>query len=205
MTNSVAVIATSMGWRRGLDEFLTGSGFNHRPDLSDDGRWLAYASLYDPLGTNADHNMELFLLDLLTGTLRQVTHSTGDAFTNMDPSLSADGLRMVFTSMADLTGGNADRNQEIFQYDVLGDRFTQLTSTSGGRFSLDAALSGDGLSVAFVSSADLAGANARGIPQIFLLDLAARESAVPEPPALLLAAGSLGLLALRRRGTRARA
>jgi Tol biopolymer transport system component len=177
-----------------------GSGFNHRPDLSDDGRWLAYTSTYDPLGGNADRNMEVFLLDLLTGTLRQVTHSTGDAFTNLDVSLAADGQRMVFTSMADLVGRNADRNQEIFQYDLIGDRLTQLTETAGGPlFSFDAAISGDGRSVAFVSSADFAGQNPNRIPQIFLMDLAPRDAAVPEPPVLLLAAAALGALTLRRR------
>ncbi len=177
-----------------------GSGFNHRPDLSDDGHWLAFTSTYDPLGTNADRNPELFLFDVLTDTVRQLTHSMGDSFSNTDVSLSADGLRMVFTSQSDLVGGNADGNQEIFQYDVVEDRFTQLTNTAGqGLFSFDAAISGDGLTVAFVSSANVTGANPNRISQLFLQDLAPRATAVPEPPALLLAAAALGALALRRR------
>lgn len=177
------------------------SGFNIRPDLSDDGSKLAFTSTYDPLGTNADHNAEVFLFDVATQTVRQVTHSTGNSFTNSDVSISADGSRIAFSSQADLVGTNADGNQEIYVYDAVDDLIRQITVTSGpGIFSLEAAISGDGLSLAYTSSADLAGRNPNHIPQIYLQDLAPRANAVPEPSSLaLLAAAGLALLACRRR------
>lgn len=181
------------------------AGFNIRPDLSDDGKTLAFTSTYDPLGTNADRNAEVFLFDIATQTVRQITQTTGDAFTNSDVSLSADGKRIAFSSQADLLGTNADHNQEIFVYDVLEGLFKQVTATSGqGIFNFEAAISGDGLSVAFTSSANLVGSNPNLIPQIYLQDLAPRANAVPEPTSLaLLAAAGLALLACRRRKTTA--
>lgn len=170
-----------------------GSGFNQRPDLSDDGRWLAFSATFDPLGGNADRNDEVFLFDGLTGTLRQVTHSTGGFGSNGDVSISADGRRIAFTSMADLVGRNADLNQEIYVYDRIDDRLTQVTETLGD-FSMEPSLSGDGRWLAFTSSADLSGDNPGGVPQIFLAELAPHD--VPAPATGLLAA--LGLWAMRR-------
>jgi Tol biopolymer transport system component len=175
------------------------AGFNLRPDLSDDGTKLAFTSTYDPLGSNADHNAEVFLYDVVTNTVRQLTHTTGGANSNSQVSLSADGTRIAFASTADPLGTNADGNQEVFVYDLPSDVLTQVTNTSGD-FSVDPSLSGDGLSLAYTSSADLSGANPNHIPQIFLQSLAPRN-AVPEPstPLLLLAAG-LAAGAWRRRG-----
>lgn len=181
-----------------LDITGPGAGFNLRPDLSDDGRTLAFTSTYNPLGSNADRNAEVFVYDIATQTVRQLTHSTGDAFTNGQVSLSADGTRLAFVSMADLLGSNGDGNQEVFLYDLVEDRLTQLTVTDvPGDYQLEPALSGDGLSLAFTSSANLTGDNPNHIPQILLMDLEPRRG-VPEPPvlALLLVAG-LGL-AVRR-------
>lgn len=177
------------------------AGFNLRPDLSDDGSKLAFTSTYDPLGSNADHNAEVFYYDLITHTVRQITHTTGDAFSNGDVSLSADGSRIAFTSVEDLLGTNADGNQEIFIYDVLDDLLTQATVTAGPSvYSLEPALSGDGLWLAYTSSADLIGNNPGHIPQIYLQGLAPRN-AVPEPSTLLLlAAAGFAAVVTRRRG-----
>lgn len=167
-----------------------GSGFNQRPDLSDDGRWLAFTASHDPLGLNADLSPEVFVYDTQLGTLRQITRSSGGFGTNADVSLSADGSRIAFTSTADLLGRNADLNQEIFVYDLLADRLTQVTETLGS-YSLEPSLSGDGRWLAFTSSADLAGGNPRGVAQVFLMELAPQDRPVPEPASWLLAAAAL--------------
>ena len=44
--------------------------------------------------------------------------------------LSADGSRIAFASSADLTGNNADLNQELFLLDTTTDLVTQLTDTT---------------------------------------------------------------------------
>lgn len=177
----------------------TGAGFNLRPDFSDDGTKLAFTSTYDPLGTNADRNSEVFLYDLTTNTVRQLTFSTGDAFSNADVSMSADGKRIAFSSTRNLTGHNADGNQEIFLYDLVDDVLRQVTDTGPSDYNLEAAISGDGLTLAFTSSANFGGSNNSHVPQIYFETLAPSQ-AVPEPSTLLLlAAAGFGLLAARRR------
>ena len=57
---------------------------------------LAFAGRYDFVGENGDRNTELFIVDRPTGLTRQVTHTQG--CTNAHPTLSADGLRVVFVS-----------------------------------------------------------------------------------------------------------
>lgn len=178
-----------------------GSGFNQRPDLSDDGRTIAFSSTFDPLGLNADHNQELFLYDVASGGYRQVTRTLG-AF-SMEASLSDDGTRVAFTSTADLLGENADGNQEIYVYDLLQDDFRQLTHTAGSNhYSLNPAISGDGLTVAYSSTGDYVGRNPGQIPQIYLDTLAPRTNDVPEPPTLLLAAAAGAALLRGRRSRR---
>jgi Tol biopolymer transport system component len=186
-----------------LDITPSGAGFNMRPDFSDDGRTLAFSSSYDPLGTNADRNAEIFVYDLDTHTVRQITFSTGDANSNAQVSLSADGKRLAFSSTANLLGGNADGNQEIYVYDLIDDLLTQVTQTSGpGVYNFEPSLSGDGLTLAFTSSADLVGQNPTHQPQVFLERLAP-SNGVPEPgTALLLAAAALGAVVARRGGQR---
>ncbi|MDX1746848.1 MAG: hypothetical protein R3324_12990 [Halobacteriales archaeon] len=91
---------------------------------------------------------------------------------------------IAFSSDSDLTGGNADGNNEIFLYD--GSSITQITSsTSGG--SGDPSL--DGGAIAFASTSDLTGGNADGDSEIFLCDgssivqiTSATSSTVPSGP-----------------------
>ncbi len=179
-----------------------GSGFNRRPDLSDDGRWLAFTSTYDPLGLNADRNSEVFLFDLQADQVRQLTQSTGNAGSHQQVSISGDGSRLAFVSIANLLGTNADGNQEIFVYDLIDDELNQITQTDGfASYSANPVLDHDGSTLAFVSAANLTGGNARGVPQLFLMDLAPQTGggSVPLPGTLPLVALAGAVLALRRR------
>lgn len=82
------------------------------------------------------------------------------------PSINADGTAVAFTSSADPFGMNLDRNPEIFLWREKSG-VTQLTSTT--RTSNDyPSIGGDGMRVAFSSSADLAGMNPRRERQIYV-------------------------------------
>jgi Tol biopolymer transport system component len=62
-------------------------------------------------GGNADGNDEIFLLDARTHTFSQVTSTTGCG--NVDPYINAFATKVSFQSDCNLTGSNADGNDEI--------------------------------------------------------------------------------------------
>jgi uncharacterized protein (TIGR03437 family) len=123
--------------------------------ISQDGASIAFASVEDLTGENADRNSEIFLSS--ADQLRQLTHTTpADPSSrlhdgNFQPSISDDARLIAFSSNRDLTGANADANAEIFLYDVVTQNFAQLTNTNGTLGARDAKMSGDGSRLFFVS------------------------------------------------------
>lgn len=152
------------------------------PVMNADGSRIAFVSNLDLTpGSpgNADANAEIFLFDAATGQLAQITDSTGRFGSgSSDPSISADGTRIAFTSDRDLAPGNpgnADGNKEVFLFDTGTGALIQLTNSTNPnsipRPKIDAA----GLRVTFGAAYDLAPGNpgnADGNDEIFLLDIA---------------------------------
>ena len=68
----------------------------------------------------------------LSCEVSQITFTTSVLGPNSEPSISGDGARIAFVSNSDLTGGNADSNEEIFLYNTATNSFTQVTHTIGG-------------------------------------------------------------------------
>ncbi|HVI71378.1 MAG TPA: hypothetical protein VM656_07835, partial [Pyrinomonadaceae bacterium] len=109
--------------RADLDSAFTEIGATRAvcPALSSDGKIVAFASAEDLVGQNADRNSEIFLFDGLE--LKQVTQtepaSVASRLTdgNFQPSITGDGRTIAFSS-----------NRGIFLYDVVQQRFTQLTN-----------------------------------------------------------------------------
>ena len=123
---------------------------------------------------NADANGEIFLYDITTGTLTQVTNTSTVSDNSLLPSINAAGTMIAFGSRADLTPGspgNADNNVEVFVYDVTAGTLTQLTATSGVSAVPAPKISGSGTRVTFEFDLDLtpgAPGNADGNREIFL-------------------------------------
>jgi uncharacterized repeat protein (TIGR01451 family) len=145
------------------------AGSSDSPSIGADGSRIAFLSTANLTGSNADGNAEIFLYDMASAGFTQITNST--AGFNQLPSISADGGRIAFQATANLTGGNADGNVEIFLYDEATANLTQITNATTG-FSQFPSISGDGTRVAFSSTADLTGGNADGSEEIFLYDTA---------------------------------
>ena len=137
-------------------------------DINDDGTLLALSSEADLTGGNADGNREIFLFDRSSETFTQITDTTGED--NIVARLNGDGTLLVFDSSADVTGGNADENREIFLFDTETDMFTQLTDTTAGN-NLVPVLTPDGAVIAFHSSADITGDNPDPSLEVFLFDV----------------------------------
>jgi Tol biopolymer transport system component len=73
-----------------------------QPDISGDGQLVVYKSPADPLGTNPDHNSEIFLYDASTRGLHQLTvTSEGDSYA---ARISDDGEWVYFRSTSPFFG-----------------------------------------------------------------------------------------------------
>jgi Tol biopolymer transport system component len=108
---------TAGGATTQLTSAAAGTSFN--ATISGDGTRVAFSSNADLTGGNPDNNFEIFVYDVPSAALTQITDSTGGF--NDTPSLSADGLTLAFISNRDLTGGNSDLNPELF-YTTLASR-----------------------------------------------------------------------------------
>jgi len=151
----------------GLTQITSTTGFigNTNPSINADGTRIAFDSNRDPLGTNADGNIEIFLFDTTSG-LTQITSTTGGG--NREPSINADGTRIAFEATSDPLGTNADGNSEIFLFDITSG-LTQITNTTGGNNNTPS-INANGTRIAFWSNHDPLGTNADGNAEIFLFD-----------------------------------
>jgi TolB protein len=139
------------------------------PAISGDGTRVAFLSLADLTGSNADKNPEVFTIKSDKTGLRQISNGVW-AF-NTGSALASDGSRIAFTSSADPTGGNADRNVELFAIDADGSGLAQLTSSTGLLSSAGApSISGDGTRIAFSSTANYLGGNADAGSEIYAIN-----------------------------------
>jgi uncharacterized repeat protein (TIGR01451 family) len=150
----------------------TGGSGNSGPSLSSDGTRIAFSSDRNLTGGNAELNTEIYFYDTGTNSFTQVTNTP--VFPSDGPSISGNGTRVAFESSTDLTGGNADHNNEIFLYNLTTNSFTQVTNTMGTSApfpaSFEPSLSADGTRIAFFSSGDLTGGNADANFEVFLYD-----------------------------------
>ncbi|MFV1859541.1 MAG: TolB family protein [Anaerolineales bacterium] len=142
-----------------------------------DGSLVALTSMGDLAGTNADGSLEVFLYNVISDTVTQITDSplTGFDIFSRVPVVSADGSQIAYISTDDPTGGNPGASAQIFLYDVAGGTFSQITNLAGdgtdvSTWPVPGALSADGTRVAFSAPADLTGGNPDGGHEIFLYD-----------------------------------
>ncbi|MDG2308401.1 MAG: hypothetical protein P8R42_27805 [Candidatus Binatia bacterium] len=131
---------------RQLTSSATG-GFdaNSHPDMDSKAQWVAWTSDQDHLGSNNDGNSEIFLVELDTDTIMQVTHTMGGGDkANRTATISDKGRFIAFDSTRDYAEAgnckrpdgttacsNPDHNSEVMFYDREAGTFTQVTDTSG--------------------------------------------------------------------------
>jgi Tol biopolymer transport system component len=156
--------------------FVTGGGFaaNLLPDINQRGTVIAWDSDRDHTpGSpgNADGNREIFLLDVATFAITQVTNTLGNAgAANRNANWSDTGTLLVFDSESNFTTActlddgstpcdNVDGNSEIMLFDRSDNTFTQITKTTGdaGTSNIRPRISNDGRFVAFQSTRDFSG------------------------------------------------
>ncbi len=149
-------------------------GFSQEPEISDDGRFVAYVSLAANLVTgDTNGKLDVFVRDRQLATTSRVSVATNGSQSNatsQDPAISADGRYVSFTSAASTLGGEAYGS--VFRRDrtagttVLLSRST--SGTTGNAYSDISSISADGAVVAFTSAAtNLAGPDANGVFDVF--------------------------------------
>ena len=157
-----------------FDQLTVTTGSANQPflSMSDSGNRMAVLSPrnLDP-PNNADLNVEVFLYDRTLDTFLQLTTTTG-ANINNAAVISGDGNRVAFISRANLTGGNADGNGEVFVRTLQPNSTVQVTNSSGSD-NAGVAADGDGDRVAYVGTHDPVGQNPSGFQQVFVRDLTA--------------------------------
>jgi Tol biopolymer transport system component len=148
-------------------------GESGAPAISADGRHVAFESEADNLSADdTDGNtVDIFARDLDTGAtslISRATGATGAGGTDLsfNPSISADGRYVAFSSRAPLTPDDVDEPsfpEDVFVRDQVADttvlvsRATGATGAPSEVNSEDPAISADGRYVAFASDAKLTG------------------------------------------------
>ncbi|HKQ63215.1 MAG TPA: hypothetical protein VJS92_18145 [Candidatus Polarisedimenticolaceae bacterium] len=158
-----------------LERITLAAGFNSQlPDISGDGVRIVYESNADFVGTNADHNYEIFLRDTVAATTIQLTHTTaGDSF---DARISEDGAWVYFYSTAGwfetLPGSPVDFYRMALASGTI-ERVAGLRpvlSRSAYRNNPDLATDGDGDRAVFVGAGDPNELNHDGTYELWIAD-----------------------------------
>ena len=135
------------------------SGF---PTISDDGRFVAFASSASNLVPRDTNDApDVFVRDLARGTTRRVSLSSSGQQGNglsFDPSISGDASHVAFISDAtNLVPGDTNTTVDVFVRDLLGDTTERVSVSSqhrqGNGQSVGPVISHNGRFVAFVSGA----------------------------------------------------
>lgn len=128
------------------------------PRVNAGGTRIVFASDRDLLGdgSNAEDEVQLFLFDVLTAGLAQLTHVEGGLVSfpgALELSLDDAGIRVAFASDRDVLGNekNADENLEIFLLDTTTRALRQLTETTGGQGCFAPIIDGAGTRVRWTS------------------------------------------------------
>lgn len=153
------------------------------PSISDDGRYVAFASdAGDLVPGDGNGVRDVFVRDRATGTTRRVSVAAagGDADgPSGQPAISGDGRFVAFTSAAtDLVTGDGNGAADVFLRDLVAGTTVRVSvDRAGGDAagpSRDPAVDDHGTVVAFASeAADVVGRDGNGLADVFVRDLAA--------------------------------
>jgi Tol biopolymer transport system component len=183
-TGAITKVSTGLGG-------AAGNGDSTDPDISADGRYVAFVSTASNLVAGDDqatYANEIFVKDLRTDkTTRLIStnRGAGDDGTDTGPSISADGSVIAFRSThADLVPGDTNGVFDVFVWKRSTGKVTRISVSSSGEQSANAAqpdfalsvgprVSADGKAVVFTSGADnLVKADTNGLLDIFVHTLA---------------------------------
>lgn len=169
----VSLVSVSSGGVKGTQQ-------STRPDVSADGRYVAFVSSSNNLVSGAS-GTHVYVKDLVTGDVDLVSKASdgtrGNNTSSGPISISADGRYVTFLSFAtNLVSGDTNGRYDLFWHDrVTGATQIINVATDGSwsnTFSDFAAVSGDGRYVAFRSAAsNLVSGDTNGVYDVFVRDM----------------------------------
>ncbi len=162
-----------------------GNAVAYMADVSDNGRYVAFASDASNLVTgDTNGSIDIFLRDVTSNTttresiLSDETQASGDS---TRPAISGDGTRIAFESLATMGLVDAGGATDIFVRDRTAGTTIRVSESSSGahpsELSNAAAISGDGRYVAFYSlGTNLVTGDTEGNGDVFVHDLTSGET-----------------------------
>jgi Tol biopolymer transport system component len=160
-------------------------GDSGEPSISADGRFVAFSSAATNLVEDDNSAPDIFLHDRENDETRRVSVDSGGDEVHggsFAPSISSEGRFVAFESDADgLVPTTVDTGpRDVFRFDRLTGSVELMSAGASGSGDADsgqAAISGDGLHVAFASeAANLVGADAGAPADVFMRGLGAGQS-----------------------------
>lgn len=152
------------------------------PTISGAGDLLAYSSQYDPLGTNPEHNSEIFLWRASTGMPQQLTFTDSHASTRA--SITRDGAYIYFYSTAELVEDDDDYTSDLYRIVVATGAIERVGARRGITYiaKLPAfqvyfpAVNATGSRCLVSAEGDLTGDNGDHLEEVWLIDRAASST-----------------------------
>ncbi|MEM7118570.1 MAG: hypothetical protein AAF614_39495 [Chloroflexota bacterium] len=158
-----------------------GNDDSGQPSISNDGRYVAFASRASNLVSGDTNNdTDIFVHDRQTGTTIRVSVSSSGTESNFDsewPSISGDGSVVAFTSQAsNLVSGSAGGHPDVFVHNLQAGTTVLASIASDGTYgsgeSENVSISDDGRFVTYHSDAsNLVSDDTNGRGDIFVHDL----------------------------------
>ena len=155
--------------------------------ISADGRYVAFESTaWNLVPGDTNGHLDVFVRDRQLGTTELVSAAPGGEFGNNEsgePSISADGRYVAFTSLAsNLVPGDTNADEDVFVRDLVTGATERVSVTNAGaeqnRGALEPAISADGRFVVFKSgSTNLVPDDTNGVEDSFVRDLATGTTA----------------------------
>lgn len=133
---------------------------SYNPSISFNGQFIAFVSSANNLVNNDNNGVEdIFVKDMISGAIKIVSLNNNGEQANSyssSPSISNDGTRVAFSSMADnLVDGDNNSRRDVFVRDLVYNITKRVSESSlGEEVRMDSSnpmISGDGRYVAFES------------------------------------------------------
>ena len=167
---------------------VQGNSHSYTPDITPNGRFVAFTSLATNLVTgDTNNNYDVFVYDCEMEQISRVSVDSngnqGNSY-SLGAALSADGRFVVFSSYANnLVAGDTNNSYDTFVHDRVTGQTTRISVDSNGIQGNDyssgpVSVSSDGRYIPFTSSAsNLVAGDTNGVRDVFVYD---RQTGITE-------------------------